>query len=635
MTEQKSSVYRFSDVEVREGDFQLKRAGEALRVEPKVFRVLVYMLRNPGRLIPKDELLTAGWGDTAVTESSLTRSIALLRQLLDDDTRAPRFIETVSTVGYRFICPVESIADIPSRSGSMSGNGGGGTVTVLSAIAAPIPPVKIKPRWRRLMLITACLSLAALLGLRLWHRHFSTKPSIRSLVVLPLEDLSPGAREEYFADGLTDELITELARIPSLRIVSRTSAMQEKGTHKPLAQIARELNVDAVVEGSVVRSGDRVRITAQLIDARSDRNLWAKSFEGPFGDVLSLQDSVASEIASQTRTALTPAVQSQLATAKHVNPAAHDAYLRGLYFIQRRDGLMAASSFREAIALEPEYAEAQGGLSEALLTQFMAGQARSDVMPAAIESAKRAIELDPYSGEARTALGAIDAVYLWDWDAAEQNLRKGIALSPSNSNAEIWLAIYLLQANRLTEAVEASKRAVELDPLSFWANRNHGAMLYFASRYDESLAALKRAAELAPDRLIYVELWNSAIYELKGRYGDAVEADLKLYSDLTPADISSLRSKFKTGGWKAFQEAEMQIFLPRVATPCVYWGPIAMNYLRLGNFTEAFNWFNREVDEHCLDIVWRARDPRLDPVRSDPRYIVLLRRMNLLIDHRG
>lgn len=622
--------YRFLDFELSEADFCLSKAGQRLALEPKALRVLMFLVSRAGSLVDKQELLESIWPKTFVEENTLTRTIAALRKELGDSSRDSKLIETVPTRGYRFIATVSALPEPEPPSPAQP------KAKTEPQVVASTPP-EVGPAisrllnvpWLRWLLTSACLTLVAMVGLWFWHRYLPADPPIRSLAVLPLDDLSPGAKEEYFADGMTDELITELSRIPTLRIVSRTSVMQEKGTHKSLAQIARELNVDAVVQGSVVRSEGRVRITAQLIDTRSDRNLWAKSFEGPLGDVLSLQDSVARDIASQTKTVLTPAAQNQLANAKHLNPEAHDAYLRGLYFIQRRDGLTAASNFREAITLEPEYAEAQGGLSEALLTQFIAGQARSDVMPAALASAKRAIELDPDSGEAYTALGAIDADYLWDWNAAEQNLRRGIALSPSNSNAEIWFAMYLLHVNRLSEAVEATERAVELDPLSFWANRNLGSMLYFARRYDESLAALKRAAELAPDRQIAIDMWNSAIYELQGQYDKAMEADLNLYRDLTPQDRASLRSKFETGGWKAFQEAEVHKFLPRAVVPCTYWGPLAMNYLRLGKFTEAFHWFNRQLDEHCPGVIWRTADPRLDPVRKDPRYTALLRRMNL------
>jgi TolB-like protein len=499
--------------------------------------------------------------------------------------------------------------------------------------ARPAPGSKIRIPKLRWLLLAACLVLLVFSGVWIRHQRQSADPPIRSLAVLPLDDLSPGTREEYFADGMTDELITELAKIPNLRVVSRASVMQDKGTRKPLAQIARELNVDAIVEGSVVRSGDSVRITSQLIDARSDRHLWAQSFEGPLGDVLSLQDNVAREIASQTRTVLTPAARAELTSAKHINPEAHDAYLRGLYFIQRRDGSLAAAHFREAIAFESGYAEAHAGLAEALVTQFIVGEARrADALPSAVAAAKRAVELDPNSGEAYTALGAVDQFFLWDWNAAEQNLRKGIELSPGNSNAENWYAIYLIWVNRPADAVEATRRAVALEPFSFWANRNLGMALFYARRYDEALAALKRASEIAPDKSPwFVEEWNYSIYEVEGRYADAVAADLKYFTNFSPAQVDSLRSTFETGGWKTYQETRVKILLPLVTTPCAS-EDLTKSYLSLDNLTEAFRWMNRRVDERCAVPV-RAADPRYDPIRSDPRFIALLKRMNLPHEH--
>jgi TolB-like protein/DNA-binding winged helix-turn-helix (wHTH) protein len=639
--------YRFLDYELSEIDFCLSRGGQRIALEPKALRVLTLLVSRAGRLVDKQELLQSVWPNTFVEENTLTRTIAILRRELGDSSRDSKLIETVPTRGYRFIAAVEILPSpepMPLASSGQTGRpvvAAGTAVAVASvtdsqASASPLPESSARipaPRIPKLawMLLALCLSLAAILGLWMRHRRLHAEQPIRSLAVLPLDDLSPGTREDYFADGMTDELITELARIPGLRVVSRTSVMQDKGTHKPLRRIAQELDVDAIVEGSVVRSGDRVRITAQLIDTRSDKHLWAQTFEGPLGDLLSLQDSVARDIARETSAVLTPAARAGLENARRMDPAAHDAYLRGLYFIQRRDSSLAASYFRKAIALEPGYGAANAGLAEALVVHLLAhGPDAPAIMPSAIAAAKRAIELDPYSGEGYTALGAIETSYLWDWNAAGQNLRKGIELSPSNADAQTWLAIYLLSVNRPPEAVNAARRAVELDPLSFWANRLLGSMLYYSHRYDESLVALKRASELAPDKSSYVEGWYSGIYEVQGRYNDALSADLKdLASELSPLDVNSFRSAFQTGGWKSYQEVRVKYLLPRSVGQC-YMNPLAMTYLRLGNLTEAFRWFNRDMDNHCGRTVFDlVADPRLDKIREDDRFRALLRRVNL------
>jgi TolB-like protein/DNA-binding winged helix-turn-helix (wHTH) protein len=637
--------YRFLDFELSELDFCLSRGGQRIALEPKALRVLTLLVSRAGRLVDKQELLESVWPNTFVEENTLTRTIAILRRGLGDSSRDSKLIETVPTRGYRFIAAVE-ILPSPEPVPSLASSGQSGrqvaaavavpSVTDSPASASPLPESSVEippPRSPKLswLLLALCLSLVAILGLWIRHRRLRAEEPIRSLAVLPLDDLSPGTREDYFADGMTDELITELARIPGLRVVSRTSVMQDKGTHKPLRRIAQELDVDALVEGSVVRSGDRVRITAQLIDTRSDKHLWAQTFEGPLGDILSLQDSVAREISRETSAVLTPAARAGLENARHIDPAAHDAYLRGLYFVQRRDSSLAASYFRKAIALEPGYGAANAGLAEALVVHLLAhGPEGPEIMPSAIAAAKRAIELDPYSGEGYTALGAIETSYLCDWNAAEQNLRKGIELSPSNSDAQTWLAIYLLSVNRPSEAVNATRRAVELDPLSFWANRLLGSMLYYSRRYDESLIALKRASELAPDKVSFVEGWYSGIYEVGGRYNDALAADLKdLASDASPQDINSFRSAFQTGGWNGYQEARVKYLLPRSAGQC-YMNPLAMSYVRLGNLTEAFRWFNRDMDNHCGRTIFDlVADPRLDKIREDDRFRALLRRVNL------
>jgi TolB-like protein/DNA-binding winged helix-turn-helix (wHTH) protein len=645
------SNYRFLDFELSESDFCLSRVGQRIPLEPKALRVLLLLVSRAGSLVDKQELLGSVWPDTFVEENTLTRTIANLRRQLGDSSRDSKLIETVPTRGYRFIAHVETVlspATVPSHESA----GQPGHPAVLSETSgtavktAPIPDSKavsdplpetitktpkaefLKLGW---VLLALGLGLVAVLGLWMRHRRLHAEATIRSLAVLPLDDMSPGKREDYFADGMTDELITELSHIPGLRVVSRTSVMQDKGARKSLAQIAQELNVDAIVEGSVVRSGDQVRITAQLIDARSDKHLWAQSFEGPLGDILSLQDSVAREIALQTSSVLTPDAKAGLSNAKHINPEAYDDYLRGLYFIQRRDGDLAASYFRKAIALEPQYAAANAGLAEALATQFVVDAASNvHLMPVAIEAARRAIELDPYSGEAYTALGAVETTYLYDWNDAEKNLRNGIALSPSSSDAESWYAVYLTSVGRPAEAVNAMRRAVALDPLSFWANRLLGSMLYYSRRYDESLVVLQRSLELAPDKIGFVAGWNSGNYEMLGRYRDAFAADMQeMAGEFSPQDIEPFRSAFEAGGWHGYQQARVKFLLSRSMGQCQM-NSVATSYLQFGDVTEAFRWLSSDLESRCGRTVFDlSSDPRLDSIRADPRFTALLHRANL------
>jgi TolB-like protein/DNA-binding winged helix-turn-helix (wHTH) protein/tetratricopeptide (TPR) repeat protein len=647
---QQAKAARFGPFELDLRTCCLTRRGQQERLAVQPARLLVLLVERRGELVTREELRLELWpGDTfGDFDHGLNNAVNRLREALGDSAASPRYIQTAPRRGYRFIADVELVASAPlaepeASSPGQSATEEGPAIAALPEVDKPERPgmpepalVSVarqtwyrRPLWILALILPVFLLFAFLLKFRT-HKSDPAAP-IRSLAVLPLQNLSGNPNEEYFADGMTDELITELAHIPGLRVVSRTSVMQDKGAGKSLAQIARELDVDAIVEGSVVRSGDRVRITAQLIDTRSDKHLWAQSFEGPPGDILSLQDNVAREISLQTSSVLTPAARAEMTNARRVNPEAHDAYLRGLYFIQRRDGDLAASYFRKAIALQPDYGAANAGLAEALVIQYWDTRKHAAAtIPLATAAARRAIELDPYNGEAYTAMGAVDINFLFDWSAAEQSLRKGIELSPSSSDAETWYAVYLTSVGRPAEAVNAMQRAVTLDPFSFWANRLLGSMLYFSRRSDESLIALKHASELAPDKFQLVENWNSDNYEMQGRYSDAFAADMKeMAAELSPGDVHSFRSAFETGGWKGYQEARVKYLLPRSGNRC-YPNYLAMSYVRLGNLAEAFRWYNRDLDNQCGRTVFDlSSDPRLDTIRQDPRFTALLHRVNL------
>jgi len=466
MAGQNCSVFRFSDVEVHERELQLKRAGKALPVEPKAFRVLVYLLRNPGRLIPKNELLNAGWGDTAVTDNSLTRNIALLRRLLDDDIHAPRYIETVSTVGYRFICPVESVEDSSPTLNSENST-------------------SQRTRWIfafAMVLAGIVISLLALSSGGIFsHLLRQAGPQIRSIAVLPLQNLSGDPAQDYFSDGLTDELITEVAKIGALRVISRTSSMQYKGTHKSLSAIAKELGVDALVEGAVVRSGDRVRVTAQLIDARDDRHIWSESYDRNLVDVLPLQSEVAQTIADQVRVKLTSEQRASLASGNRVNSQSLEAYLKGSFFLnQGMESLdKSIESFSEAIQADPSNAQAYSGLSQSYLFLGIFGLRPSkEVYPKARAAAMKAIEIDATSAEAHAVLAEIAKGFDWDWAAAESEYKRALELNPSSSNTHALYADYLSMMERHDEAIAELRLSHALDPVSIVNEALFGFLYY-------------------------------------------------------------------------------------------------------------------------------------------------------------
>jgi TolB-like protein/DNA-binding winged helix-turn-helix (wHTH) protein/tetratricopeptide (TPR) repeat protein len=610
-------IYRFASFEVDDSEFRLSQDGVPVVLEPKALRLLLFLVANPGRLIRKQELLDSVWFDAAVTENALTRSIALLRKTLNDDSREPKFIETVPTVGFRFIAPVAT----PSLAG-----------VSVDAEATPSPLAEtIRPPSKARTVSFIVLAGVALLAFAGWmlQRQFSRTKPIRSLAVLPLANLSGDASQDYFADGTTDELITELATLPNLRVVSRTSAMLEKGNHKTLREIAAELNVDAVVEGSVVRSGDRVRITAQLIDARDDRHLWAQSFEGPSKDIVALQDRVATDIAVQARVVMAPGAERSNAT-RSVNPAAYDAYLRGRYFYAKSDILRSAEYFQQAIDADPSYASAYAGLADDLEAETVFGMAPiKDAMPKALAAANHAIALDPENGEAYEALGSIETIYGWSWEAAERDLQRSVALSPSYSVVEMKYATYLDAVGRPQDAVQHIRRAVSLDPLSFYMVRRLGTTLFLARDYDGALEELGRAAEMEPREHGILDNWISHAYEQKGMHDEAVEHDLLALESRRPElPVSQLRLVYKSRGWIAYWSARTDMMRSNAKLGCdVY--DLGRSYVRLGDRDNAFASFNQVVDDRCFDVVSFKTDPVLDPIRGDKRFQSLLQRVNL------
>jgi TolB-like protein/DNA-binding winged helix-turn-helix (wHTH) protein/Tfp pilus assembly protein PilF len=625
-------IYRFDPFQVDDADLRLTANGKQVPLEPRPFRLLLYLIQNSNRLVRKQEILDIVWQEAAVSDAVLTRSIGLVRKALGDDSRAPRYIETVPTAGYRFIAGV-SVVDPPPPAG------------VLAAAPAPVvapalpkpeaqPLSKINPQHGlsrlRVAVLAGCLILLVTVAGALVERRLHAERSIRSLAVLPLQNLSGDASQDYFAAGMTDEITTDLARIQDLRVVSRTSVTLARDRDQSLQQIASDLNVDAVVEGSIVRSGDRVRITAQLIDTRTDKHLWAQSFEGRADDILALQDSVASQIAAQTRFTLLPAAETRQNPAAAIDSSAHDDYLRGRYFFQKQDLSRSVAYFQQAIAADPSYAAAYAGLADALDAEAtMSAAGPQQTIPRALAAATRAIQLDPKNGEAYTALGSIQTIFEWKWPEAEQNLTRGIALSPSYSLGEMKYAVYLDAVGRPEDAVSHMRQALTLDPLSFFMNRRLGATLYLARHYDEALKQLARAGEMEPQMHGSVDNYISLAYEAKGMRDEAVAHDLlALRSNQPQVDTSSLDSTYRRNGWTAYWRARIEALSRYREEYCASYED-GVSYLRLGDRDRALASLGRAVDQQCYRVAWMKVDPELDSIRTDSRYIGLLQRVNL------
>ncbi len=494
-----------------------------------------------------------------------------------------------------------------------------------------------RQRRRRLALaggaLAAILAVLAALNINRVRERLRGRAStaqIESLAVLPLENLSHDPEQEYFADGMTEELITDLAKISALRVISRTSVMRYRRTEKPLPQIARELNVDAVVEGSVERSGNRVRITAQLIQAATDKHLWAESYERDLRDVLSLQDEVARAIASEIKVKLTPQEQTRLASARPVNPEAHELYLKGRYFLNQAGEVAvkkAVNYFLQAIEKDPNYAPAYSGLGDSYaFASYYAYLPAKEANGKSRAAVTKALELDDSLAEAHTSLGVLRQYSDWDLQSAEREFKRAMELNPSYPDAYRWYADGLQARGRFDEAIAMIGRALELDPFSFRTHWIACSLFYFARRYDEAMNEGRKVVELYPEAGTgHATL--GLVYEQKGMFPQAILEFQKVDAKEDLAHVYALSGR-RSDALKLLEELKEA----SEGESSVRAYDVAVVYAGLGEKEQALEWLEKEYHarhERPSDMVYLGVDPHLDPLRSDPRFKDLLRRVGL------
>src|SRR6267142_2797734 len=485
---------------------ELRKQGMKIKLQGQPIEILTLLLEHPGDIVTREKLQKKLWpSDTFVDfEHSLNAAVKRLRDALDDSADTPRYIETVARRGYRFIGPIDRLKSVSPRPRAL--------------------------KWVGIGSVAALALLAAFVGLNVggWRDRIfraGTKP-IRSIAILPLANLSVDPEQDYFAEGMTEALISELGKISALRVISRQSMMQYKGTKKSAPQIARELNVEAVVEGSVVRAGDRVRISVQLIEAAPERHLWASSYDRDLRDVLALHSEMARAVASEVMIRLTPQERGLLATIRPVDPEVYAAYLRGRYFWNRTDLEKALESFQEATKKDPSYAPAHAGV--ALCYNLLAlSRPPKEVFPIARTAALKALELDETNDDAHTALAWNKTLFEWDWAGGERELQRALELNPKSVWAHRIYGGTLTMTGRSHEGIAEARQAQELDPLSLLMNGQLGFNYWLAHRYDEAIAQYKKTLELdrnaAPARLQL--FW---CYTTKGMYPEALAEYEKL-----------------------------------------------------------------------------------------------------------
>ena len=619
------TVIRFGSFEADLHSQELRRLGTLLRLPSQSFQVLQMLLERRGTLVTRDELRAVLWpSDTFVDfDHGLHAAVNRLREALGDSADSPRWIETLPRRGYRFIAPVERSPD--------------------SAEAAVVDHQKrpnpiFQRRWIAIVLLVPIMIgavTALLLGLNVrgWRdRVFmrSPKPQIQALAVLPLANLSGDPEQEYFADGMTDSLITELGKISSPRVISRQSIMQYKGSKKGLPEIARELNVNAVLEGAVEHYGERVKITVHLAQASPERQLWAQEYDRSIRDVLSLQGEIARAIADEIQVKLTPEERTRLAVSRSVNPEAQDDYLQGLYFASKSTELglqTAIAHFKTAIEKEPTYAPAYAELALAyfwLGNPDQGGPSARETNPQAKAAVTKALELDSSLARAHLALGLILLNPGWDWSGAENQYRIALKLNPSCADCHIVYGILLAGLGRNDEAIAQINQAIELDPLS---NDYRGwlAMIAFLSRqYDLSI---KLSENLSDDWAMDV---GSLCYAMKKMYPEAIAASEKPVArhGRQTGDLRFLALVYGLAGRKSETKKIISELKERSRHHYVFPSDFAYAYLGLGDKDQALTYLEQAYEEQDPALFWLKMSPIFDPLRSEPRFQELLRRVN-------
>ena len=634
-------MHRFLDFTLDSRRQLLLRGAESIRLRGRTYDVLSYLVMHAGRLVSKQELMESVWGDVAVTDDSLVQCLIEIRRALGDGHDV---VKTIRGRGYLFDVAVRRVAedaDQPPGSAQSRFDAGDSRTRAHPNVSVPARDHRFRKRVVAGSLLAGGIAaIAAVLYSGQISRLFSggpTKP-IRSLAVLPLVNLSGDAEQEYFADGMTDELIGQLMKIKSLRVISRTSVMRFKGTRKSVAEIARDLDVDAVVEGAIIRSAERVRVTAQVIQANPEKNLWADRYELPSGDAVILLGTLARAISEAIRIELTPQEQIHFAGIGPVDQETHESFLKGRYYWNKRTEAAtqkAIEHFQRAIQREPRFALAFTGLADSYIS-LAVGETLQEVMrptdgfPKARVAVSRALEIDDTLAEAHASLGHIMFQYDRDWSGAEKEFRRAIELNPNYANAHHWYALSLNWMGRRDEALNAIRQARAIDPLSLVINSNLGFILAAGHQYDQGIEQCRKTLEMDPN-FAHARYRLGQIYVMKGMNQDAI-VELKkaiALSGESPRATAELGLAYARLGDTS--EALKLLSTLRARSRLRYVSPfnVALIYGGLGDNRQALDWLEMAYEERAPSLNFLKLSPAFDGLHSEPRFTELVRRIGL------
>ena len=633
---------RFADCELNASAFELRRGRRTVKLERLPLQVLLILIEERNKVVTREAIADRIWGKNVFVDvdNGINTAIRKIRNVLNDDPKEPRFVETIPGMGYRFrfIAPPEETETprtepayeqrpSPVMAATISTERGvpnGGTVSSGPGI------------WSRSgVAVLALLCVAGVGGWLGWRLFAGQRHVIGSIAVIPLQNLSGDSSQDYFADGMTEELITELSRIESLRVISHTSVMDYKGTKKHLPEIARELGVDAILEGSVIRENNNVRVTVQLLDGPADRHLWGEEYERPLNGVLNLQRDVGRAIAQEVRAKLSPTQQARLQVAHAVNPAAYDAYLRGRfyfdYWFTKPGSLKKAQQYFEAsIQTDPNFAPAYAGLANTYAySAFTRALPKDQAYRSAKEALAKALQLDDGLGEAYDTLGLLSSQFDWDWAAADRAFNRAIALAPSYSCAHEDRAIFLASMGRRDEALAEIAKIDQLD-FGIGAASTEGLVYYSLRDYPSLIDASKRALLLNPD-----DSWDHYLlgvaYEGTGKLQEAIPEYQKAV-EMSGGDsdnVVSLAHAYSAVGRKAEAEKNLRDLERKLKGTADSSFTMARIYASLGENDRAFEFLEKAYSKKSLDMRSLNSDVVLDSLHSDPRFQDLLRRMGL------